>query len=125
MQPEPNTRPPVTVPTLRAMKQRGEKIVVVTAYDASFAAAAESAGIDVVLVGDSLGMAVQGNDSTLPVTVDESVYPTPAAARRLDRVLLIADIPFLSARDVPPALATARRLMGEGNAAMVKIEGSG
>jgi len=125
MQSEPNTRPHVTVPSLRAMKQRGEKIVVVTAYDASFAAAAEAAGIDVVLVGDSLGMVVQGNDSTLPVTVDQIVYHTAAASRGLDRTLLIADMPFLSARDVPTALATSRRLMGEGNAAMVKIEGSG
>ena len=125
MQPESNSRPPVTVPSLRAMKERGEKIVVVTAYDASFAAAAESAGIDVVLVGDSLGMVVQGNDSTLPVTVDQIVYHTAAAARGLDRALLIADMPFLSARDVPTALSTARRLMGEGNAAMVKLEGSG
>ena len=75
MQPESNTRPHVTVPSLRAMKQRGEKIAVVTAYDASFAAAAETAGIDVVLVGDSLGMVVQGNDSTLPVTVDGGYGP--------------------------------------------------
>ena len=125
MQPESNTRPHVTVPSLRAMKQRGEKIAVVTAYDASFAAAAETAGIDVVLVGDSLGMVVQGNDSTLPVTVDQIVYHTAAAARGLDRTLLIADMPFLSARDVPTALSTARRLMGEGGAAMVKLEGSG
>jgi 3-methyl-2-oxobutanoate hydroxymethyltransferase len=125
MQPESNPRPPVTVPSLRAMKQRGEKIVVVTAYDASFAAAADAAGVDVVLVGDSLGMVVQGHDSTLPVTVDQIVYHTAAAARGLGRALLIADMPFLSARDVPTALATARRLMGEGNAAMVKVEGSG
>jgi 3-methyl-2-oxobutanoate hydroxymethyltransferase len=125
MQPDSNTRPAVTVPSLRAMKQRAEKIVVVTAYDASFAAAAETAGIDIVLVGDSLGMVVQGNASTLPVTIDQMVYHTAAAARGLDRTLLIADMPFLSARDVPTALASARRLMGEGNAAMVKIEGSG
>ncbi len=122
---EPNARPSMTVPSLRAMKQRGEKIVVVTAYDASFAAAADAAGIDAVLVGDSLGMVVQGNDSTLPVTVDQIVYHTAAAARGIDRALLIADMPFLSARDVPTALATARRLMGEGGAAMVKLEGSG
>jgi 3-methyl-2-oxobutanoate hydroxymethyltransferase len=125
MQPESNARPPMTIPQLRALKRRGEKIVVVTAYDASFAAAADTAGIDVVLVGDSLGMVVQGNDSTLPVTVDQIVYHTAAAARGIGRALLIADMPFLSARDVPTALATSRRLIGEGGAAMVKLEGSG
>ena len=73
MQPDSNTRPAVTVPSLRAMKQRGEKIVVVTAYDASFAAAAEAAGIDVVLVGDSLGMVIQGHDTTVPVTLEHII----------------------------------------------------
>ncbi|HVT32006.1 MAG TPA: 3-methyl-2-oxobutanoate hydroxymethyltransferase [Rhodanobacteraceae bacterium] len=116
---------PVSVPELREQKRRGEKIVAVTAYDASFAAAADAAGVDVVLVGDSLGMVVQGHASTLPVTVDQLVYHTACAARGLRRALLIADMPFLSARDAPTALATARRLMGEGGAAMVKLEGSG
>jgi 3-methyl-2-oxobutanoate hydroxymethyltransferase len=116
---------PVSVPELRERKRRGEKIVAVTAYDASFAAAADAAGIDVVLVGDSLGMVVQGHASTLPVTVDQIVYHTVCVARGLRRALLIADMPFLSARDASTALATARRLMGEGGAAMVKLEGSG
>jgi 3-methyl-2-oxobutanoate hydroxymethyltransferase len=116
---------PVSVPELRDWKRRGEKIVAVTAYDASFAAAAEAAGVDIVLVGDSLGMVVQGNASTLPVTVDQIVYHTTSVARGLRRALLIADMPFLSARDVPTALGTARRLMGEGGAAMVKLAGSG
>ena len=125
MHPESNAGPPVTLPELRELKRRGDRIVVVTAYDASFAAAADAAGIDVVLVGDSLGMVVQGHASTLPVTVDQMVYHTAAAARGVHRALLIADMPFLSARDASTALATARRLMGEGGAAMVKIEGSG
>ena len=125
MQPESNAGPPVTVPELRELKRRGDKIVVVTAYDASFAATADAAGIDIVLVGDSLGMVVQGHASTLPVTVDQMVYHTAAAARGVRRALLIADMPFLSARDASTALATARRLIGEGGAAMVKIEGSG
>ena len=116
---------PVSVPELRERKRRGEKIVAVTAYDASFAAAADAAGIDVVLVGDSLGMVVQGHASTLPVTVDQIVYHTACVARGLRRALLIADMPFLSARDASTALATARRLMGEGGDAMVKLEGSG
>ena len=96
-----------------------------TAYDASFAAASDAAGIDIVLVGDSLGMVIQGHASTLPVTVDQIVYHTAAVARGLSRALLIADMPFLSARDASTALATARRLMGEGGATMVKLEGSG
>jgi 3-methyl-2-oxobutanoate hydroxymethyltransferase len=115
----------LNVPELRERKRRGEKIVAVTAYDASFAAAADGAGVDVVLVGDSLGMVVQGHASTLPVTVDQMVYHTACAARGMNRALLIADMPFLSARDAPTALATSRRLMGEGGAAMVKLEGSG
>jgi 3-methyl-2-oxobutanoate hydroxymethyltransferase len=122
--PTSNTSP-ITVPELGEMKRRGEKIVAVTAYDASFAAAADAAGIDVVLVGDSLGMVVQGHASTLPVTVDQMVYHSSCAARGVRRALLIGDMPFLSARDAPTALATARRLMGEGGAAMVKLEGSG
>src|SRR5215467_1065386 len=107
MPPAPNAGPPVTLPELREMKRRGDKIVVVTAYDASFAAAADAVGIDVVLVGDSLGMVVQGQASTLPVTVDQMVYHTAAAARGVHRALLIADMPFLSARDPSTALATA------------------
>jgi 3-methyl-2-oxobutanoate hydroxymethyltransferase len=125
MHQESNAGPPVTLPSLRDLKKRGEKIVAVTAYDASFAAAADAAGIDIVLVGDSLGMVVQGQASTLPVTVDQMVYHTAAAARGIRRALLIADMPFLSARDASTALGTARRLMGEGGAAMVKLEGSG
>jgi 3-methyl-2-oxobutanoate hydroxymethyltransferase len=125
MHPESNGRSPVTLPALRELKRRGEKIVVVTAYDASFAAAADAAGIDIVLVGDSLGMVVQGHASTLPVTIDQMVYHSACAARGITRALLIADMPFLSARDSATALGTARRLMGEGGAAMVKLEGSG
>jgi len=125
MQPESNAGPPINLPELRDRKRRGEKIVVVTAYDASFAAAADAAGIDIVLVGDSLGMVVQGQTSTLPVTTDQMVYHTAAVARGLRRALLIADMPFLSARDVATGLSTARRLMSEGGAAMVKLEGSG
>lgn len=125
MHPESNAGRPLTLPELRDRKRRGEKIVVVTAYDASFGAAADAAGIDIVLVGDSLGMVVQGNSSTLPVTVDQMVYHTACAARGIRRALLIADMPFLSARDVATGLATARRLMSEGGAAMVKLEGSG
>nr|WP_063570394.1 3-methyl-2-oxobutanoate hydroxymethyltransferase [Luteibacter rhizovicinus] len=118
-------RKPVTVPGLKAMKAEGRKIVMLTAYDASFAAQLESAGVDVALVGDSLGMVVQGRSSTLPVTVDEMVYHTAATARGLSATLLVADLPFMSDRDVPTAMEAAARLIGQGGAAMVKIEGAG
>ncbi|HEY4294312.1 3-methyl-2-oxobutanoate hydroxymethyltransferase [Luteibacter sp.] len=118
-------RKPVTVPGLKAMKAEGRKIVMLTAYDASFAAQLESAGIDVALVGDSLGMVVQGRTSTLPVTVDEMVYHTAAVARGLSATLLVADLPFMSDRDVPAAIDAAARLVAQGGAAMVKIEGAG
>ena len=117
-------RKPVTVPSLREMKTRAEKIAMLTAYDASFAAQLEAAGVDVALVGDSLGMVVQGHASTLPVTLDQMVYHTAAAARGLRATLLIADLPFMSYRDVAHALATSARLLAEGGAAMVKLEGA-
>ena len=116
-------RKPVTVPGLRAMKARGEKIVVLTCYDASFAAQMEAAGVDVALVGDSLGMVVQGQASTLPVTLDHMVYHTSLVARGLSTTLLVADLPFMQFRDPATALAAAGRLMAEGGAAMVKLEG--
>jgi 3-methyl-2-oxobutanoate hydroxymethyltransferase len=118
-------RKPVTVPGLKAMKAEGRKIVMLTAYDASFAAQLEAAGVDVALVGDSLGMVVQGRPSTLPVTVDEMVYHTAAVARGLGATLLVADLPFMSDRDVPTAMEAATRLVAQGGAAMVKIEGAG
>lgn len=116
---------PMTVPELHARKARGEKIVMLTAYDASFAALADAAGVDALLVGDSLGNVVQGHASTLPVTVDDIVYHTRCAARGCDRSLLIADLPFMSYRDVATAMRNAGRLMGEGGATMVKLEGAG
>ncbi|WP_280140855.1 3-methyl-2-oxobutanoate hydroxymethyltransferase [Luteibacter sp. UNCMF331Sha3.1] len=115
----------MTVPGLKAMKAESRKIVMLTAYDASFAAQLDAAGVDVALVGDSLGMVVQGRASTLPVTVDDMVYHTAAVARGLSATLLVADLPFMSDRDVPHALAAATRLVAEGGAAMVKIEGAG
>ncbi|HXS72469.1 MAG TPA: 3-methyl-2-oxobutanoate hydroxymethyltransferase [Rhodanobacteraceae bacterium] len=116
-------RKPVTVPGLRVMKARGEKIVALTCYDASFAAHLEAAGVDIALVGDSLGMVVQGRTSTLPVTLDEMVYHSALVARGLTATLLIADLPFMSYRDAGYALSSSARLMAEGNAAMVKLEG--
>lgn len=118
------SRKPVTVPGLRAMKEQGRKIVMLTAYDATFAFQLEQAGVDVALVGDSLGMVMQGLPSTLPVTLDQMVYHTTLVARGLQQTLLVADLPFMSDRDVPHALEAAARLVGEGGAAMVKIEGA-
>jgi len=122
---DPSARRPLTLPDFKARKESGDKIVVVTAYDASFAAASDAAGVDIVLVGDSLGMVVQGHASTLPVSVDEMVYHTAAVARGLKNAWLIADMPFMSARDPATAMQNAARLMGEGGAAMVKLEGAG
>lgn len=118
-------RTPITAPVLQQRKNGGDKIAVLTCYDASFAAHFDNAGIDAVLVGDSLGMVVQGRSSTLPVSLDHMVYHCAAVARGLQAPLLIADLPFMSYRDVPTALASAARLIGEGDAAMVKLEGAG
>ena len=117
-------RKPVTVPGLLAMKAEGRRIVMLTAYDASFAWQLESAGIDIALVGDSLGMVVQGHASTLPVTLEHMVYHTAAVARGLRSTLLVADLPFMSDRDTAHALEAGARLVGEAGAAMVKIEGA-
>ncbi|MDE2307277.1 MAG: 3-methyl-2-oxobutanoate hydroxymethyltransferase [Xanthomonadaceae bacterium] len=117
-------RKPVTVPSLQAMKSQGRRIVMLTAYDASFAWQLEAAGVDVALVGDSLGMVVQGHRSTLPVTLDHMVYHTAAVARGLAATLLVADLPFMADRDAAHALEAGARLVGEGGAAMVKIEGA-
>ncbi len=116
-------RPPVTLATLRRMKREGEKIAMLTAYDASFAARLDAAGVDVVLVGDSLGMVVQGQATTVPVTVDHVVYHTACVSRGAGAMLVMADMPFLSFRDPAHALDNAARLMQEGGAHMVKLEG--
>jgi 3-methyl-2-oxobutanoate hydroxymethyltransferase len=115
-------RPPVTLSTLAQMKQRHEKIACLTAYDASFAALVDAAGVDVVLVGDSLGMVIQGHDTTVPVTMDHMVYHCAAVARGLMRPLLIADLPFMSYATPELALRNAVRLLQEGGASMVKLE---
>lgn len=115
----------VTVRTLGEMKQRGEKITVLTCYDASFTHVVEAAGIDVILVGDSLGMVMQGKDSTVPVTVEEMVYHTACVSRARQRCLLMADMPFLSYASVDRAIETAAALIQQGGAQMVKLEGGG
>lgn len=113
----------ITISTLDRMKSAGEKIAVITSYDASFTQQIEKAGMDVILVGDSLGMVVQGHESTLPVTVDDMVYHTANVMRVSEHSMVIADMPFMSHATPEQALNTAGRLMKEGGAHMVKIEG--
>jgi len=120
---EARPRRPMTLSRLREMKQAGEKITMLTAYDASFAALLDEAGVDVLLIGDSLGMVIQGHDTTLPVSVDDVVYHTRAVANGTHHALLIADMPFMSYATPTQALASAARLMQEGGAHMVKLEG--
>ena len=115
--------PQITTATLMQMKQQGEKIAVLTSYDASFTRLLEKGGVEVILVGDSLGMVIQGQDSTLPVAVGEMVYHTSCVARVRRSALLIADMPFMSYSSAGQALDTAGRLMKDGGAQMVKLEG--
>jgi len=118
-------RAPVSVPSLRVAKQEGRKLVMLTAYDAGFARALDSAGVDIVLVGDSLGMVVQGKSSTIPVTMAEMVYHTACVARGLRSALLVADMPFQSYPTPERALHAGAALLAQGGAAMVKLEGAG
>ena len=121
------SRKPVTTSTLRAMKRKGRKITMLTCYDATFARLLDKGGVDVLLVGDSLGMVVQGHNSTLPVTMDEMVYHSRAVARGRGQdglAHIVCDMPFMSyqtGRD--EALRNAGRLLKEGAAESVKLEG--
>jgi len=116
-------QPPVNVSTLAKMKAEKEPIACLTAYDASFAALIDGVGTDLVLVGDSLGMVIQGHDTTVPVTVDDIIYHSRLVARGLQRAFLVADMPFMSYTNPDQALENAVRLMQEGAAMMVKLEG--
>jgi len=115
----------VTAPGLTEMKARGEKISMITAYGYPWAKIADEAGIDVLLVGDSLGMVVLGYENTLQVTMDDMVRHTAAGARGAKRALVVADMPFLSYQvNVDEAIRNAGRLLQEGSAHAVKMEGS-
>jgi 3-methyl-2-oxobutanoate hydroxymethyltransferase len=118
-------RPPVNVSSLMKMKAEGEKIAAITAYDSSFATLVDDAGIDLVLVGDSLGMVIQGHDTTVPVTLQDIIYHCRAVAKGLYRPFLMADMPFMTYASREQALENAVRLMQEGGAKMVKLEGGG
>jgi 3-methyl-2-oxobutanoate hydroxymethyltransferase len=115
---------PWTVPMLADAKRESRRLVMLTAYDASFARTLDEGGTDLVLVGDSLGMVVQGHNSTLPVTVADTVYHVGCVARGLSKALLIADLPFQSDATPERALEAATKLLQAG-AAMVKLEGAG
>jgi 3-methyl-2-oxobutanoate hydroxymethyltransferase len=114
---------PVTLNTLQTMRSKGEKITMLTCYDASFAQLLETAGVEVLLVGDSLGMVLQGHNSTLRVTLDEMVYHTSCVARGSKHAFIVADMPFGTSQVSPECtFEHAARLMAAG-AHMVKIEG--
>ncbi|VAX23539.1 3-methyl-2-oxobutanoate hydroxymethyltransferase [hydrothermal vent metagenome] len=114
----------VTLTSLRSMKEKKEKITALTAYDYSFASLLDEAGIDIILVGDSLGMAIRGEDNTLKVTVDEMVYHTGAVRKGVKRAMLVADMPFMSFHVSPEnTLENAGRLIRAG-AEAVKLEGA-
>ena len=118
------TRSPITVTQLFAMKDRGERISCLTVYDYSFAHILEQAGVEILLVGDSLGMVIQGHETTLPVSMNDVLYHTQCVSRGCNRALVIADMPFGSYQGSPQsAFENAARLVGEGGAHMVKIEG--
>ena len=114
----------VTVTALRQMKDRGERISMVTAYDALFARLVDRGGADVILVGDSLGMVFKGEENTLGVTVEEIIYHTRAVSRGAQRAHVVADMPFMSYQADPvEAFRNAGRLIKEGGAQSVKLEG--
>ena len=116
--------PEITLTTLQSLKLKGEKITMLTCYDATFAHACNQAGVEVLLVGDSLGMVLQGHDSTLPVTTAEMAYHTTNVKRGNEGALIIADLPFMSCATLEQAFSNSAALMQAG-AHMVKIEGAG
>lgn len=115
--------PDITVTSLQALKQKGEKIAMLTCYDATFAHAASQAGVEVLLVGDSLGMVLQGHDSTLPVTTADTAYHVACVKRGNQGALIMADLPFMSYATLDQTYANSAALMQAG-AHMVKIEGA-
>ncbi|WP_185268303.1 3-methyl-2-oxobutanoate hydroxymethyltransferase [Halopseudomonas xiamenensis] len=114
--------PDITVTTLNKLKQSGEKFACLTAYDATFAHLESTAGVEVLLIGDSLGMVLQGHDSTLPVTVEEMAYHTAAVKRGNRGALIMADLPFMSYATLDQAMLNSARLMQAG-AHVLKLEG--
>ncbi len=112
----------ITINQLQNMREQHEKIACLTAYDAAFAKLLDQAGIDIILVGDSLGMVIQGNTSTVSVTMEDIIYHTMCVSSATSHSLVISDMPFMSYSNIDNALHNATRLMQEGGAQMVKLE---
>ena len=112
----------VTFDSLKMMKAKGEKIACLTAYDATFARILDGAGIDMILVGDTLGIVIQGQDTTIPVSLSDMIYHCHCVARTTRRALVLCDMPFMSYYTIDKALKNATRLMREGGAHGVKLE---
>ena len=113
----------VSIKTLLEMKQKGERIAALTAYDASFSRLLDDNGVDVILVGDSLGMVIQGADTTLSVSMNDMIYHARNVSAGSNNALLVVDLPFMSYNTVAQALGNAARLVAEGGAHVVKLEG--
>jgi len=113
----------ITVNSLQDMKQKGEKIAVLTAYDATFARVLDDANVDVILVGDSLGMVLQGGETTLKVTVSDMIYHIRLVKQGCKRAMIIGDMPFMSYATPAQALGNAARFVAEGGAEVIKLEG--
>lgn len=114
----------ITTSCLRAMKNRGERITMLTAYDATFAQMLDSTGLEILLVGDSLGMVIQGYTNTIPVTLDDIIYHTKCVSRVTRRAHIMADMPFMSYQaSIDQAMINAGRCLKEGGAESVKLEG--
>lgn len=122
MSTQPHNQEKVTNRTLGLMKTQSNKIACLTAYDSAFAAVLERSGIEVILVGDSVGMVVQGHATTIPVTIDEIIYHTQLVSRGASRAMIMADMPFMSYSSPRDCLTNAARLMKEGGAEVVKLE---
>ena len=117
-------RKPMTIPRFQAAKKNGRKLTMLTAYDFLWAGLFDEAGVDSLLVGDSLGMVVQGHSTTLPVTLDQILYHTEMVARAAKYALVVADMPFMSFQESPTqAIRNAGRILKETGAAAVKLEG--
>lgn len=117
-------RDKVTVPKVISMKEKGEKISMITAYDFTGAKIVDEAGIDIILIGDSLGMVMQGKSSTLPVTIEDIIYHTRMVKNGTERALVVGDMPFMSYQvSVSQAVQNAGRLVQEGGAEAIKLEG--
>jgi 3-methyl-2-oxobutanoate hydroxymethyltransferase len=119
-----NNKAPLTINHIQEMKHQGEKIAMLTCYDATFARTMDEAGVDIILVGDSMGMVVQGKNSTVAVSVDDIAYHTRCVARGVERTFLLADMPFGSYHNESTAMNNAVQLLSAGSA-MVKLEGAG